>query len=180
MKTKEALLLRFFKKTDKFFDWVSRICTVFSGVVLVGVTGMICAGVINRIAIHGVWLFVEEWASLALIPISYLVFGYTLRQGRHLKMDLIFKRFSKKGQTILGIFAGAVSLLCLFYMIQFAIDRVEYSVVRSTTSSGPMQTPLAPFAACILFGVCLFTIDMLFFTISRILELRQEGDKHAA
>ena len=180
MEMKKPLLLRFFKKADTFFDWVSRVCTLLCGVILVGVTFMICAGVINRMFFTGVWLFVEEWASLALIPMSYLAFAYTLRQGRHLKMDLIFKRFSKKGQTILGIFSGAFAMVCLFYMIQFAIDRVEYSVVRSTTSSGPMQTPLAPFAACILFGVCLFTIDMLFFTIGRILELRQEGGEHAA
>ena len=179
MEKTTPLLLRAIKKVDGFFDWVSRSCVVICGILLVGVAGMICAGVFNRIFIHAVWLFVEEWASLALIPISYLAFGYTLRQGRHLKMDLIVKKLSAKKQNILAVFSAVFSMVCLVYMIQFATNRLEYSVVRSTTSSGPMQTPLAPFAACILFGICLFSIDMLFFLISRILELRQGGGENA-
>ena len=180
MKTWQSRLLLIFKKTDKVFDWISRVCAFCCGILLVGVTFMICAGVINRTFTTFVWLFVEEWASLALIPISYLAFAYTLRQGRHLRMDLIVRKLSSKAQNILAIFSAVFSFVCLIYMIQFALDRMQYTVVRSTTSSGPMQTPLAPFAACIVFGVCLFTIDMLFFLISRILELRQKEGENAS
>ena len=171
------VLLCIFRKTDKFFDWVSKICACFCGALLVGVTVMICAGVINRIFTTWAWLFVEEWGSLALIPMSYLVFGYALRKGRHFKMDLVIRKLSTKWQNILAVFSAAFSLCCLYYMIQFAIDRVEYTIVRNTSSSGPMQTPLAPFAASMLFGICLFAIDMLFFMINRIIDLRKgEGD----
>lgn len=66
-------------RIDSFFDRVSKVCAVISSVLLIGVTLIIFAGVFNRALLGFIWLFVEEYSALALIPISYLTMGYTLR-----------------------------------------------------------------------------------------------------
>jgi len=166
------ILYIFFKKADTVFDWISKICAVISGSIIVGMALMITAGVINRSFIGFIWLFVEEWGSLALVPLSYLAFGYTMRQGRHLKMDLVFNKLPPKGQTILCIFCAVFSIVCLTYMVGFALARIDYIVVRGVLSSGPMQTPLLPFAAAMLVGICLFLVDVCFYLIHKVIELR--------
>ena len=166
-------LYRIFKTADKFFGQLSNICAIISGVLLVFMALTIAAGVINRTFIGMIWLFVEEWSALALVPATYFALGYTLRQNRHLRMDLLVNKLSIKWQNILAIFVGTIALVCLFYMIQFAFDRFFYSFTRSVISPGPMRTPLYPFAAAMLIGICLFTIDMFCFLIGRILELRK-------
>ena len=64
------------QKIDNFFNAVSKTCFALAALVIIGVTLLIFASVINRTFIGQVWLFVEDYATLALIPITYLVFGY--------------------------------------------------------------------------------------------------------
>jgi len=174
------ILFRVFKKADAFFDVLSKICAGICGALVIGVALMIFAGVINRTFIGWVWLFVEEWGSLALIPMSYLAFGYALRRGKHFKMDLVFKMFSPRVKSFLLIFAAVFSLFCLVYMIQFSYARLDHILVRGITSAGPMRTPLAPFAGAMLVGVCLFAADMFCFLVNKVIELKEKGGHDAA
>lgn len=171
METKESKGLMILKKTDKIATIFAKISMWICGIMLVGITLLICAGVFNRLVLHHTWLFVEEWSALLLLPISYLAFGYTLRMNEHLKMDLIVQRLPIKGQDILAIFSAIFSLFCLAYLIMFAWSWLDYTYVEHAISSGPMQTTLWPFSLTILIGLILMTIDMIFFLINRILHL---------
>jgi len=175
MEAKPHFLLRFFRKTDLVFDRISKICAFISGTLLVGIALIVCGGIFSRSFTDWKWLFVEEYGGLFLVPASYVAFGYALRQGRHFKVDILIRKLSKKKQNIMAAFSAIFSLICLYYMIQFAMDRLSYTVIHSVVSPGPMRTPTAPFAACMLFGICLFMVDMLCFLIHRILEMRQNG-----
>ncbi len=159
------------KKVDTFFDFIARGCLIISGTLLIFVTLIIFAGVINRAFIGMIWVFVEEWSTLALIPISYLVMGYTLRCNRHLRVDLLVTRLSSKWKIIFTIFAATFSLVCLWFMIAASADWFSYTYINKTTSFGPMRTPLWMFSASILFGLILFAIDMLILLVNQLLSL---------
>ena len=66
-------IVRVIQKIDSFFDMVSKICFALTAIIIIGITVLIFASVINRTFIGSVWLFVEDYATYALIPISYLV-----------------------------------------------------------------------------------------------------------
>lgn len=172
MKNTEHKFIYIIRKIDAAFDYLSKVFVVISGILLVGVTLIISAGVLNRTFTDWAWLFVEEWSSLALVPISYFVFGYTLRRNRHLKMDLVVRRLSKKWRNIFAIFAAVFSLVCLGFMTQSSMRWFLYTLKRNVTSSGPMQTPLWIFSLSILVGLVLFMLDMLMFLINRVLDLK--------
>lgn len=157
------------KVIDTAAFYISRAAGFICGALLAGVVIIICAGVVNRLFIHQSWMFVEEWSGLALIPMSYLSFGYAHRYNKHLKMDLIVKNMSQKWQNIMAIFAAVFSLLCLVYLIGFSYNWFDYCITRNALSSGPMQTPLWMFALSILVGMVILTLDMLGFLINRIL-----------
>ena len=159
------------KKIDAFFEFISKICALISGVIIIGIMLMIFAGVFNRAFSLWIWLFVEEYSALALIPMSYLVMGYALRWNQHLKMDLVVRNVSKRWKRVFGIFASLFSLVCIGYMVQSSTHWLIYSIERHTVSSGAMQTPLWVISASILLGLMLFAIDMLLLTINRVIDL---------
>lgn len=164
------------KKIDSFFNAVSRICCVISGILLIGVTLIIFAGVVNRTFFHFTWLFVEEYSALALIPISYIAMGYTLRWNQHLKMDLVVRSVPSKVKQIFGIFAALFSLVCIVYMTIAAMDWLTYTMERNVTSSGALRTPLWVISSTMVFGIGIFAIDMLLLVINRVITLiRGEG-----
>jgi TRAP-type C4-dicarboxylate transport system permease small subunit len=159
------------QRIDAVFDSIARVCAVISSILLALVTLLVTAGTINRAFIRMIWIFVEEWTALALIPMSYLVMGYTLRWNRHLNVDLVIKKLNARWRHIFMIFAAAVSLVCLGFMIERSWDWLAYTLKEQVTSSGPMRTPMWIFSASILVGLVLFAFDMILFLANELLRL---------
>lgn len=169
MKNEKHTMIDTLKKADRFVYFISKAAAALCGMILVGMVLIICSGVFNRLFIHQSWMFVEEWTGLALIPMSYLGFGYTLRYNKHLKMDLLVMRMSFKWQNIFAIFSAVFSIICLVYFVMFSYNWLDYCISRNTVSSGPMQTPLWIFSLTILIGCVIMTLDMVGYLISRII-----------
>lgn len=169
------ILIAIVEKIDSFFAWTSRICCVICGVLLIGVTLIIFAGVINRAFLDFTWLFVEEYSSLALIPISYLAMGYTLRWNQHLKMDIVVRNVPDLVRKIFGVFAAIFSLICIVYMLTASIDWFVYTFTRHVTSSGTLRTPLWTISLTMAAGIILFAVDMLLLIVHRLYALFTGG-----
>lgn len=163
--------VRVIQKIDNFFNAVSKACFALAALVIIGVTLLIFASVINRTFIGQVWLFVEDYATLALIPITYLVFGYVLRQDRHLNMDLVFSRCPYKVKIGLSIFAGVFTIAVCCFMTSQAWTYMMYQMDKGVVSSGAMKITLWPFSLCILVSVILFMLDLIFFVLNRVIQL---------
>lgn len=163
--------VRVIQKIDNFFNMISKACFTIAAIVIIFVTLMIFASVINRTFIGQVWLFVEDYATLALIPITYLVFGYVLRENRHLNMDLLFSHCPYKVKIFLSIFAGVFTLLVCCFMTSQAWTYMMYQMNKGVVSSGAMKITLWPFSLCILVSIILFMLDLVFFVLNRIIQL---------
>lgn len=163
--------VRAIQKIDNFFNAISKACFALAAIVIIFVTLMIFASVINRTFIGQVWLFVEDYATLALIPITYLVFGYVLRQDRHLNMDLLFSRCPYKVKIFLSIFSGVFTLLVCCFMTSQAWTYMMYQLDKQVVSSGAMKIILWPFSCCILISIILFMLDLLLFVLNRVIQL---------
>lgn len=162
------------QRIDAVFEAIDRIGAVISSVLLIAVSLLITAGTINRAFIGMIWVFVEEWSALALIPMAYLVMGYTLRFNRHMKVDLVVKRLPPRWRQTFRVFAAAFSLLCLGFMIERSWDWFVYTVREQVTSSGPMRTPLWIFSASVLLGLILFALDMFLLLAQEIFRLLRQ------
>lgn len=163
--------IRHLQRVDAVFDTLDKAGAVISSALLIGVTLLITAGTINRAFIGMIWVFVEEWSALALIPMSYLIMGFTLRWNRHMRVDLAVKYLTPRWRCICKIFAAIVSLVCLGFMIERSWDWFTYTLRERVTSSGPMRTPLWVFSASVLIGLLLFAFDMVLFLANGVLRL---------
>lgn len=159
------------KKIDSFFNFLSKICFVFSAVIILATCLMILAGVINRTFIGAIWLFVEEYATFALLPMSYAVYGYVLRQNRHLKLDIIFNKMPYKVRIALAIFSGVVTLVVCVFMLMAAGSFMQYQIDSHVVSTGGTKTPLWIFSLTIVIGIALFAIDLIFYIINEIINM---------
>lgn len=166
---------RHVQRLDALFDTIDKIGVVISSILLIAVTLLITAGTINRAFIGMIWVFVEEWSALALIPMSYLVMGYTLRWNRHMRVDLAVKNLTPRWRQICKIFAAVLSLICLAFMIERSWDWFAYTLRERVTSSGPMRTPLWVFSLSVFVGIVLFSFDMLLLLAQAVFRLLRRG-----
>ncbi len=164
-------LVNVVRRIDAILDTLDKAGFVISSAALVLVTLVITAGAFNRAFLGMIWVFVEEWSGLALIPMSYLVMGYALRWDKHMRVDLLVKKLPARWQHGFAIFAAGLSLVCLGFMIERSWDWFAYTLKEQVTSSGPMRTPLWLFSASILLGLGLFALDMALFLVNRLFRL---------
>ena len=164
-------IVRVIQKIDNVFNQISKICFALTSAIILGVTVLIFASVINRTFIGSVWLFVEDYSTYALIPISYLVFGYVLREDRHLNMDLVFSRCPYKVKICLSLFAGVFTVFVTCFMLSEAWSYMAYQLEYNVVSSGAMKITLWPFSCCIFVSLILFLIDLVLFILNRIIQL---------
>jgi C4-dicarboxylate transporter, DctQ subunit len=156
---------------DKAFYWLSRAAAVIAGTFIALTTVMICAYIINRQFIGQVWLFVEEWTALLLLPISYLGMSYTLRWNRHLRVDILTMRCGPKLRNILTAAACLFSLIVLAFMIERGLDWFWYNWTEDVRSSGAMRTPLWIFSLSMVIGLVMYFIDTVFYFFDTFLVL---------
>jgi len=163
-----ALLTR---KADKIAYYVSTAGAIVSGLIVAFTTIMIFANVINRQFIGQIWLFVEEYTALGMIPMAYLGMAYTLRWNKHIYVDAVITNFSPKTQTIVAILVSLFSLIVLVFMIERSWNWFAYTWSGHILSDGPMRTPLWLFSLSVVIGLIMYFFDTLFFMINKILLL---------
>lgn len=156
---------------DRISYWMSKIGAIVSGIMIVLTIVMICAYIVNRQFIGQIWLFVEEWTALALLPISYLGMAYTLRWNRHLRVDVFTSRCGTRTQNILTIIVCIFSLVVMGFMIERGIDWFWYNWADNVRSSGSMRTPLWIFSLPMVLGLIMFFLDTFFYLINSLLSL---------
>lgn len=161
--------LLFMRWLDKAVYVISRICAVMAGILIALVAIMIASYIINRATFGFQWLFVEEWTSLALVAISYLGLGYTLRHGRHIYVDVILRNFSKRKQLFCGIISGLLCIIVLICMLERSWDLLSYNWVRDVRASGPLRTPLWIPTLAMNLGLLVCLLDFIFFSLDRVL-----------
>lgn len=158
---------------DKGSYAISRFFGIFTGVLIALVAAMIGFYVLNRATFGFKWLFVEEWTSLAMVAISYLGLGYTLRRGRHIYVDVVLRTLSERKQLVCGVIASVVCMLVIGCMLERSLDLLSYNFARDVRSTGPLRTPLWIPTLAMNVGLFVCLIDFVFFFFDRLLRLFQ-------
>jgi len=163
-------------KIDKVIRTISVAEAGVSGALIVGMTVLIIAYVINRQFIGQIWLFVEEWVGLSLVPIAYLSIAYTLRRGGHINIDIVMVKLSPWKRNIVDALVSLVALVVLGYMTERSISWFIYVWQNHITSFGPMRTPLWGFSFTMVLGMMTISAEMiLHLTRTLVAVLRKSG-----
>ncbi|WP_425032321.1 TRAP transporter small permease subunit [Pelagibius sp.] len=124
----------------KYIDSISEKIGIVTMYLIVAMIGVLLVNAITRnildIPIH--WAI--EMAQFILA--AYYICGgaYSLQLGDHVRMDLLYDRFSERGKARMDAFT---SFFLVFYLIAFWSDRSPAPPMRSNTTSAisPCGTP---------------------------------------
>lgn len=158
-------------RIDLVASYISKIGIYISCALLVFITIIIFVNVILRSFFQYNLPFVEEWASLSLVPMSYLGLGYTLRKDKHIAADILIRKLSDKAKYICLLFVSIVALAVLLFYTEGAWDLFIYQFERNVTTNGSMRTPLWIASITVFIGLAIFLMDVCFWILHFILKL---------
>lgn len=138
-------------------DWLSLFLTRIAAVIVVGVTFLILVHVIFRYALRAPLSFTEEISAYGAAAITFLGLAFTLKSGGHVRVEMLYNRFKKKLDPVVGILglAWAVPLFWSAWVQWFEFfDTGEKGVTLLRVPQWIVFTP-------ILIGCAMLLVQLL-------------------
>jgi TRAP-type mannitol/chloroaromatic compound transport system permease small subunit len=122
---------------DGFIDAVGRI-TAWSSFALALVMG---GNVLLRYVFHtgSVWSQELEWHLMS--PICLFGMSYALRHGEHVRVDVLFARFSARNKNLVELISALILMAICMVVIWLSYNYVMQSWVQAEGSSNPGGIP---------------------------------------
>ena len=109
---------------DFINTWVARIMAVIT-IPLLFITFF---GVIMRYVFHSPLVWVGQVLLLLYVPMLTLAGGYLLKTDQHIRIDLIYDRFSRRGKAI-----ADVATFIVFFLFILAFSYVTIQMAWNST-----------------------------------------------
>ncbi|BBO81011.1 hypothetical protein DSCO28_15770 [Desulfosarcina ovata subsp. sediminis] len=113
-----------------------------------------------------------ELTSYLLIWITFACLPKAHREGRHIRVDLIYARLSKRTQYALDIFSGLISIMLSAIVVWQGILICE-ECVQAGDATLILHTPMIFINIALPVGMLLFGIASAEKIVSRSIEYRQ-------
>jgi len=159
----------------RFERWLARAEDWFANLailVLVAISLSVCLEVVTRYGFNRPLRWVVEFAEYGLLYITFLATAWNLRQGGHIRIELVHERLSPRAQAwcdVVGSFLGVVvSLVLLVFGFLATASAFERGVHRQSL----LETPVWIVLAVIPLGAALLTARYLRIFTGHVVALR--------
>ncbi|MDR1874284.1 MAG: TRAP transporter small permease [Synergistaceae bacterium] len=102
--------------------------------------------------------------------------AYTLMQGKHVRIDLIFERLSRRAQCLLDVLTSSVGVAFSAVVAWQAWDMMAASFKFGKVSATLLRVPVWIPQCSLLLGFVLLTFQFAFIVVDRIQILKSGGD----
>jgi len=141
-----------------FDTWLAR----FAGWIVTVMMVTVSYDVIMRYALHMPTKWCFEFNRYFLLTVIYLTGAWTLRVGGHINIDLVYRRFSGRGQAVLGIITSFVGMVFSGVLTWQAVLFAHSAWVEGTKSSEYMALPYWPIRSVMMIGAGLLCFEFFF------------------
>jgi TRAP-type mannitol/chloroaromatic compound transport system permease small subunit len=124
-------------RIDRFTDVVG-VCTSWFALVIVL---LMATNVLLRYSysVGTVWAQELEWHLL--VPLILFGMSYALRHGEHVRVDIVYSRFSARKKVIVDLVSALLTVAVSVLIIWFSLNYVQQSYVIDEGSPDPGGIP---------------------------------------
>ena len=165
--------MKLLRKFVPVFDRVVGLFASFSGILLLSAMIIVCVGIIARKVGHPIG-WVIEFCCYILVYITFLLAAWVLRQEAHVKIDIVFSRFSSRAQCLVNATTSAICAIACSVLVWYGV-KVTWDLFQSgylTVSVLIPAPPLYIFVAVIPVGLLLLVIQLVRRTYDNIRHLK--------
>jgi TRAP-type mannitol/chloroaromatic compound transport system permease small subunit len=122
-------------------------------------------------SIGSVWAQELEWHLLA--PLVLVGMTYALNQGEHVRVDVLYARYSPRGQAAVDLLSAVLAVLFCILVIRYSLPYVQQSMSIGEISADPGGlTHRWVLKALIPLGFLLFAVQAAAQGVAAALRLR--------
>ena len=127
----------------KIFDKLSDFGGKLSGAFMIAGLVMIVIEILLRSLFHGTLYIAEEYTGYLMSALTFIAYGYTLKEKGHIRMTLVRQSLSPKTKIIVDIFCYIIGLGFSVILLYVTFGYFWSSVLSGTRSMQVSRTYLA-------------------------------------
>lgn len=133
--------------------------------------GVLLYSSISRTVFDVPLIWVVEMAQFAMAAYYLLGGGYSMQLDTHVRMDLLYSKWSPRGQAIADCITVVFLISYLLLLLYGAISSTEYALKYNQKNYSSWAPPVAPIKIIMTIGIFMMllqTISMFFKDLARI------------
>jgi len=142
-------------------DWISHKFGLLAMYMIFGMIIVLLIDAFTRNVVNIPLHWCIEMAQFILAAYYTLGGAHSLQLGDHVRMDLLYERFSEKGKARMDIATSAFILFYLGCLLNGAISSTMYSLQYNQKLMSVWAPPVAPIKLVMVFGISLMILQML-------------------
>lgn len=154
---------------DRLVGQVVWFGAILAGICINALVLMILAQVFARNLLDLAFAFVLDLGGWLFVAMSFLAFGWALREQAHIRMTAVTEKLNVRTQAWLSLLANAMSFgFCAFFLVSIWRNLAQ-AYRTGVTAPGALDVPIYPVWTIALIGIVLL---MLQFCIELIRDMQ--------
>ncbi len=145
----------------RYMDATSRIVGKFAMFLIFAMVAILLFETMARIIFNRSQLWSVEMAQFFMAAYYLLGGGYTLLIGGHVRMDLLYHRWSAKKKALIDIITFFMTLLYMVVLLYGGIKGLMYSIKYNQVSYSSWAPPVTPIKIIMLIGITLMLLQIV-------------------
>ena len=152
---------------DRLIGRLGSFGIAIGAVSVVIMMAMITIHVIARYAFNIHFKITDEFSGYLLVALVFMGFAYSLRKGKIVNVELVYRRFPKEARGVLDIVHGLLGILLVVIYFWSAWKLVTTSLLKHLVSTMAIDFPLWIPQTVMLVGLSFFMLELLAYSIKK-------------
>ena len=145
----------------RYVEAVSKAVGKFSMYLVFGMMGILLFESIFRTLFNQPHIWVVEMAQFTMAAYYLLGGGYSMILEGHVRMDLLYGRWSPRKQALADVLTAPLLIFYLVFLLIGSISSLKYAITYGQVNYTPWAPPLAPIKIIMTFGILLMLLEVI-------------------
>ena len=123
--------------------------------------GVLLFSSISRGVFNVSHIWVVEVAQMTMAAYYILGGGYSMQLGSHVRMDLLYGRWSLKTRAIVDMVTGFCLIFYVIFLLYGGISSTQYAIEYGQKNYSSWAPPMAPIKIVMTFGIAMMLLQVI-------------------
>jgi TRAP-type mannitol/chloroaromatic compound transport system permease small subunit len=157
-----------------YIDTANKAVGKFSMYLVFAMMGILLFESITRTIFNWPHIWVVESAQFLMAAYYLLGGGYSMILDGHVRMDLLYGRWSARGQAISDLITAFLLMFYMVFLLTGGISASKYALQYGQVNYTPWAPPLAPIKIVMTIGIFLMLLEVIAFFFKDLAKARGE------
>ena len=119
-------------------------------------------------------IWVVEVAQMTMAAYYILGGAYSVQLDSHVRMDLLYGRWSMRTRAIVDAFTGCLLIFYIIFLLYGGISSTQYAIEYGQTNYSAWAPPMAPIKIVMTVGIALMLLQIIATFFKDIEKAREE------